>query len=1163
MKKALLLFGLLISVTSGFGQPPKLVLPIGHTGPVNSVEFSPDGKKIVTASKDNTIKLWDAISGILLVDIKGHSDEVNFAKFTMDGKKIISGSKDGYAKIWDASTGELIESYWHQYGVSTAALNKNSTKFITGTSDGTYCYGEVKVFDLELNSLSYSISEVGGCIKHIEFNPEDSTKILVLTENSSQIHVFEINDYFAKYLFSLKGHSHWVHSAIFSPDGKKIVTASRDKTTKIWDAQTGELLANLAENSNGVNSATFSPDSKKIVTASWNNTAKIWDAATGNIILDLKGHKNGVLSAKFSPDGKKIITTSSDNTAKIWDTSTGEIIADLNKHTGEIRAVHFSFDCKKIATASNDNTAIIWDALTGKLLFNLTGFTKAIKYAQFSPSENRIIITDDINYKMVNLVSGKIEENLKTRKSKEGSYSELVDNSQKLITVDEEIIDTLWDNSNKTYRSFSLRKKLKINIWNTSNGTLISESELNTYGFNRLFFSPDGTRFLAIDNKNDKVTANIFTTNVCKLQTVLKGILEEASFVSFSPDNKIIITYNFDRKSINIWNALTGLYVKNITFNQTLKNILISPDSKTLAIVFSDLTIKLWNLSNGTFKLKLKSSEINPEFSLEYYIENLRFSPNSKKIMYKEWKVFSNYQNTRVFDAITGDLLYNFNDETNSINSMEFNPSGNFIITTSKNNSMVNIWDDLTGELKYYFTIVDSLDCFIQIKSGFYKCSQNAAKLLHYVTKDLKVITFEQLDVKYNRPDKVLEAIGCTDTALINSYRKAYFKRIKKLGIDTTSFRGGYSVPESDFENRDVIEYEQKNDKLTIRIKGVDSTYKLDRFNIWVNEIPLFGQKGFNIKKRNRNNLDTNITIQLSQGENRIETSVLNVNGTESYRMPLQVNYSPEIKSKEKLHFIGIGIDKFADTTYNLQYSVKDIRDLSKKLKEKFGDGVSIDTLFNENVTIAKVKALKKKLLQTSINDKVIISYSGHGLLSKEYDYYLSTYSVNFEKPQINGLPYDELENLLDSIPARKKLMLIDACHSGEVDKDEVFAMNNTADSMGLSKPKGGKTINSKSNQQLGLKNSFELMQSLFVNVGKSTGATIISAAAGNQFALERGNLKNGVFTYCILEAMKNNSTMTVSQLKSAVGKRVVELTNGLQKPTSRNETINSDWSVW
>lgn len=223
-----------------------------------------------------------------------------------------------------------------------------------------------------------------------------------------------------------------------------------------------------------------------------------------------------------------------------------------------------------------------------------------------------------------------------------------------------------------------------------------------------------------------------------------------------------------------------------------------------------------------------------------------------------------------------------------------------------------------------------------------------------------------------------------------------------------------------------------------------------------------------------------------------------------------------------------------------------------------------IDTLFNENVTVANVKAVKQLLKQTNVNDKVIVSYSGHGVLSKNYDYYLSAYAIDFDKPEENGLVYDELENLLDSIPARKKLMLIDACHSGEVDKEELEKMTtNTSNAFVSGGAKGVIPMYISDAKKIGMKNSFELMQELFVNVGRSTGATIISAAGGTQFALEDGGLKNGVFTYSILEFMKNNPEATISKLKEYVNTRVPELTKGMQMPTSRSETNSIDWQAW
>ena len=422
---------------------------------------------------------------------------------------------------------------------------------------------------------------------------------------------------------------------------------------------------------------------------------------------------------------------------------------------------------------------------------------------------------------------------------------------------------------------------------------------------------------------------------------------------------------------------------------------------------------------------------------------------------------------------------------------------------------------------------------------------------------------FEQFDTRFNRPDKVLESLGNADTILVEMYRKAHGKRMRNLGIDSSINTDSYTVPVADVVGRDQIEYELVKKELQIRVVVDDSVLKLDRFNIWVNEVPLFGERGHSLRYRNLNKLDTTITIHLSEGENRIETSVTNSNAIESLRSPLYVNYTPEKPYTPKTHFIGIGIDKFKEEGHDLSYSVKDVRDLSKALKEKLGDQLTIDTLFNQNVNVSNVQALKKKLLQTNINDKVIISYSGHGLLNEEYDYFLSAYNVEFLHPENGGIPYEVLEDLLDSIPARKKLLLIDACHSGEVDKDDFREMAAVAGAKGLVQPKGAGATNTSSSNTVGLQNSFQLMQELFVNVQKGSGATIISAAAGDQFALEGGILENGFFTYAILKYMKEQEDASVNSLKKYVYTEVEKLSGGLQKPTSRIENLELDWKVW
>jgi WD40 repeat protein len=1032
-------------------QPPKLVLPVGHTKQVLTAEFNPDGTKLLTHSADGTVKLWETGSGKLLLDFKESGDASRAAnvacRFTQDGKKIVLTFGSNDTKIVDANTGDVLWSW---------------------------LYGQHDVPGKDI-------------MKHIS---PDGKKILL-----SDATIYSIQT--SKPLVTLKGALGSTFNATFSPDGKRIAAVTEDSTLQIWDAHTAKLLATKKEKE-AIESIQYNPDSKSILLITEKSRAKMLDGTTGNVIRQLIKYEEDVVYTDqdnynhqyiqwpiFSPDGKFLIQLISSglqlenipsverfceeinstlgqplwnfcNVAKVWDIRSGKLLYQIDSlvsfNTDFNFASFFSPDGKKIITPLHNNTVDVRDAFTGKKLYSLVGHTEMITAARFSPNGKLIITTSaDSTAKIWNAENGHLLNTLS------GHSDVIVDarfsfNSKNIVTTSGDHTASIWDAASAT-QSVILKGKTK----NVSGATFHSD------GSKIYFFSDEKKMVLDLHNIS------------------LRAFAEQNSHDSITEEKHLHRSGNEDG-------------VDSIDYYKR----------------------KDWIVNWGVDIYTVQDGEIGDIIvnnRLDELIENIVFSPDKKQLL------FSLFNNTlRLFDI----------------------EKEKFIFT---------------------FIYIDSSDYIVQMPTGYYQSTPGAAKLLHYVAKNLKPISFEQLDVKYNRPDLVLKAIGISDTVLISSYRNAYVKRIKKLGIDTAAFRDGYSVPEADFVNRNEIASEQKMEKLSLHIKGMDSTYKLDRYNVWVNEVPLYGQRGISIRKINSNSLDKTVEITLSEGENRIETSITNVNGAESYRMPLTVNYSPTVSQKETTYFIGIGIDKFSNASKNLQYSAKDIRDFSAAMQKQFGNNVVIDTLLNENVTADNIKALKKKLLQTKVNDKVIISYSGHGLLSKSFDYYLSTYAVNFDNPEENGLPYDELENLLDSIPARKKLLLIDACHSGEVDKEDVIVINAVADSMHLTK--GTTIVGSKEGKGLGLKNSFELMQNLFVNVGKSTGATIISAAAGTQFALEKNDLKNGVFTYCVLEAMTTQANMKVSTLRNTVTTNVQKLTNGLQKPTSRNESINVDWLVW
>jgi WD40 repeat protein/CHAT domain-containing protein len=256
-------------------------------------------------------------------------------------------------------------------------------------------------------------------------------------------------------LAQLKGHKKHINSARFSPDNKLIVTASRDKTARVWDTS-GKLLAELKGHTDDVNSASFSPDSKLIITISEDETARVWDTS-GKLLAELKGHTSDVNSANFSPDGKLIVTASDDKTARVWDIS-GKLLVELKGNLG-VNSASFSPDGKRILTASGDRTARVWDT-SGKLLSELKGHTEGDEdgdddyTASFSP-DGQHIVTASIDGVLVWDTSGKLLSELKGHQDRINSASFSPD-GQRIVTASNDGTARVWNLSGKQQVNLSL-----------------------------------------------------------------------------------------------------------------------------------------------------------------------------------------------------------------------------------------------------------------------------------------------------------------------------------------------------------------------------------------------------------------------------------------------------------------------------------------------------------------------------------------------------------------------------------------------------------------------------------------------------------------------------------------------------------------------------------
>jgi len=1182
----------------------ELLFTGNHKASVEDVIFSRNNQLLLTVSKDSTACIWNLATRSVLHTLKGHTAEVVSGAFGAGDSVVLTGARENMAILWRVKDGSIIKKMRvYEYdaymegnsAVFQVSFNKSGTRFLTGDFSG-----KCILWDSRTKDSIRSFVSLGNYIKVARFSA-DEKYIVAIEWSGFDAYIWEVAT--GKLVNRFHSDDAFQEYASLSADNTMLLTAYTDKVAALYHVASGDLIR-LFTHPDNIKDGVITKGGKNIVTASSDGTVKIWETATGNLLHELgKEEKQIVLRVSLSPDQRYCVTAAQNHSVKVWDIQKGNLFRDLN-FTGYSNKNGSYF-------IANNKIAVSYDAY--QTIFNIRNIRAENEMRAWNMDWSikhqgkYIIRQSNINYRQPLTVYTKEMEPVLTisnykyphQESNTGRFlfSNTLGNSGYLYSLPAgKVLYRLTDNTEWSIIStaFSADDSLvaagtldgSIQVWETATGKQVFQADVPK-GVTNICITKDKSQLL-VATKNQLYWWSLKTTQLIRNQAVGSERLDD---IALSEDDALIVTAAADRKVMvhtfsggtligsldhkPFENGISSVLIKDLIGRTVVSSIsstdilwdvkgeilqyngiaakggnLIFSKDKKLA-VFCTPQIVVWDLD----KRKILSVM---EYGWTVYerIYDARLSPDGKQL------VLFSYFRTMLVDTYSGKLITDFPEIKTRVVSAWFDATGkNLLLAT---NGFDYVYDVASLKWQYAYLTRKDKNYLVITPDGYYSGSAGVAKQLHYVTNGLSTISFKQLDVRYNRPDKVLEATGSKDTLLINSYRKAYLKRIKKLGIDTTVFTDGYKAPSLVVANRTAIAYEQTNRQLGITINAKSGKARLTRLHVLVNDVPFFGAKGIAISSRRGQQLDTAIRVTLSAGENRIEVSVTDAAGMESYRMPVVVKYVPVQPPKEQVHFIGIGINHFATPSYNLNWSVKDIRDLAAAFREKF-PGIIIDTLFDSNVTRENILTLKNKLLQLDVDDKVIVSYSGHGVLGKELDYYLSTYQIDFNQPETAGLAYEEIERLLDGIKPRQKLLLLDACHSGELDKDEIERIQvkgNGLDSMGTTIDTTTRS-SIKVKQKIGMHNSFQLMQTLFVNISQGTGTTIISAAGGMQYAQERGDLKNGVFTYCILDACRNNQHLTVSQLQQLVSENVVRLTNGLQQPTSRTETSNFDWRIW
>jgi WD40 repeat protein len=358
------------------GKP--LTEPLRQESPVRFAQFSPDGHRLVTFSELDAAWLWNIrLTRPFSVPLR-HKKDVRCAVFSPDGSKIATVSWDGTARVWDARTGRAV----------TGRLNGTWTEDIQFSPDGERLVAGSILWDVATGERIAELIRHADTIWTTRFSP-DGTRMATASKDGTA-RVWDGN---TGQLLALLRHADSVNCAQFSPDGPQVATASFDGTARIWDSQTGHAITNL-QHDDRVHWVEFSPDGKKLATASKDKTVRLWDARTGKMLMKPLSHADELYlfrSVVFSPDGTRVAAAAG-SIAQLWDAHTGEPFTAPLKHDGRVNSVRFSPDGRRLVTTSYDNTGRIWDVATGHPLSEPLRHSGRVQYAEFSP-DGRSVVT--------------------------------------------------------------------------------------------------------------------------------------------------------------------------------------------------------------------------------------------------------------------------------------------------------------------------------------------------------------------------------------------------------------------------------------------------------------------------------------------------------------------------------------------------------------------------------------------------------------------------------------------------------------------------------------------------------------------------------------------------------------------------------------------------
>lgn len=600
--------------------PTQLVVQLSHSNHISAMAVSWDGRLLITASWDRTVRLWNAHTGQEIRRFSGHRDVVRAAALSPDAGRLLTGSADNSARLWDTRSGEqLLQLQGHTGAVTAVAMSPDGDWLVTGSDDMT-----VRLWDGRDGHEIRRLPDFDGEITSLAVSPE-SHHLLIGSGTRA-----ELWDPAGRVVRRFEGHQGGVSAVAISPDGHFALTGSVDRTARLWDLNTGSEVQRYSGHAQALTSVAFSHDGRLVVTASNDATVRLWDrqqgrergaplqhadavtavgaspagpvlfTAAGQVayawevapqsrgaqrVLSFEGKSDWVSAVAFSPDGKRLLIGTWDDTARLWDAGSGAQLRRLQGHAGDVRGVAFSPDGRLIATAARDGTARIWRADSGAEVHRLEGHDasddKGVRPVVFS-ADGRLILTggDDATARLWDVQADFAERrSLGPHPDRVSSVAFSPDGRQALTASANEL-----------------------QLWDTRGGQQLRRFTGHTRLVNAVAFSPDGRRVLSAAWDN---SARLWDASTGVELLRLEGHSDGVHSAVFSSDGRYVVTGSED-KTVRLWDAETGEEQRRfVGHTAPVIQVAVSPDGRFLLTASADQTARLWDVASGEELCKL------------------------------------------------------------------------------------------------------------------------------------------------------------------------------------------------------------------------------------------------------------------------------------------------------------------------------------------------------------------------------------------------------------------------------------------------------------------------------------------------------------------------------------------------------------------------------